>query len=167
MRKIDRIRAERRNAARPPRRRIPDPHRLGCTSYAPGHHVHWVQSLRTANDYAVSAASWRGLLIDIDGELLTVTADDDRRLVRFRHHDPERLAAAAYLPTAVLVNDQFAILRIGSYCFSVLRDEGEALGACPTDELPEDATDAQLAERVNTHGGFSRLVHPRPAGEQA
>lgn len=164
MRKIDRIRAERRNADRPPRRRIPDAHRLGCTSYSPGHTVHWMQALRTANDYVVSAASWRGQLTSIDGEVLTVKRDEDRRVVEFRHHDPERLAAAADLPAAVLVNDQFAILRIGSYCFSVLRDTGEALGLCPTDSLPDDATDAQLVERINTHGGFSVPVHPRPSG---
>lgn len=163
MRKIDRIRAERRNAARPPRRPIPDAHRLGCTSYSPGHTVHWMQALRTANDYAVSAASWRGLLTSIDGEVLTVRAEADRRGVQFRHHDPERLAAAAYLPTAVVINDQFAILRIGSYCFSVLRDAGEALGPCPTDLLSDDATDAQLVERINTHGGFSVPVRPRPS----
>lgn len=159
MRKIDRIGAERRNAARPPRRRIPDAHRLGCTSYAPGHTLHWIQATRTINNAAVSAASWTGLLVGLDGEVLTVKADDDRRLVHFRNHDPERLAAVAHLPAAVLVNDQFAILRVGSYGFSVLRDVGEALSPCPTDPLPDGATYEQLAERVTTHGGFSVPVH--------
>ena len=33
-------------------------------------------------------------------------------------------------------------------------------------ELPEGATDAQLAGRVGTHGGFSVPVRRRPPGEQ-
>jgi hypothetical protein len=166
MRKIDRLREERREAVRPPRRRIPALNRLGCTSYAPGHKVHWVQATRTASNYAVSAASWRGRLTSIDGELLTVEADG-HGIVKFRNHDPERLAAVAPLPSDVLVNDQFAILRVGTFCFSVGRDGGHALGTCPTAELPADATDAQLADRVNTHGGFSVPVHRRRTGHQS
>lgn len=159
MRQIDRMIAEGRQAERAPRRRLPAPDRLGCTSYVPGHNAHWIQALHTANDDA--AASWRGLQTSIDREVLTVKADDEGRLVQFRHHDPERLAAATHLPTAVLVNDQFAILRVASHCFSV-RDAGEALGACPTHSLPGGATDEQL-ERVQTHGGFSVQVHRRPS----
>jgi hypothetical protein len=53
------------------------------------------------------------------------------------------------------------------FCFSLGRDGGHPLGACPTDELPADATDAQLAERVETHGGFSVPVHLRRTGQQS
>ncbi len=39
-------------------------------------------------------------------------------------------------------------------------------GLIVRDELPEGVTDAQLADRRNTHGGFGVPVQPRPPGEQ-
>jgi hypothetical protein len=134
---------------------IPDPHRLGCTSYFAGHNVHWIQALHTANRPEVSAQSWRGQIVTVDGEVLTVRKSDGS-LTRFRNHDPARLVAVVERTGVdVLINDQYAILRVGSFCFSVKADSGEPLGPCPTDQLPPNLTAEQIVARIRTHGGLS------------
>jgi len=134
---------------------IPNPHRLGCTSYFAGHNVHWIQALHTANRPEVSAQSWRGQIVTVDGEVLTVRKSDGS-LTRFRNHDPARLVAVVERTGVdVLINDQYAILRVGSFCFSVKADSGEPLGPCPTDQLPPNPTAEQIVARIRTHGGFS------------
>ena len=146
-------------AKRPSRPRIPALSRLGCTSYAAGHGVHWIQALHTANKPEVSRASWRGQIVSIDGEVITVRRHDGE-IVVLRNHDPARLIAISGGPGAgVLVNDQYAILRVGGYTFSVLPDSGEPLEPCPTDELRPDATDDELVARLDSHGGFSVPVN--------
>ncbi|MDP9183898.1 MAG: hypothetical protein M3P04_14125, partial [Actinomycetota bacterium] len=144
------------------RARIPDAHRLGCTSYHSGHGVHWIQALHTANKIEVSAKSWHGWIVSIEGELITVKRDGGD-VVRFRNHDPIRLLAVLDVGSdEVLVNDQYAILRVGTYCFSVRRDKGVPLERCLTDQPPADLSDADLAARVESHGGFSvPLGRPR------
>ena len=103
---------------------IPDAHRLGCTSYSAGHNVHWIQALHTANKSEVSVQSWRGQLVTVDGEVLTVRKPGGD-LTRFRNHDPARLVAVVERTgAAVLINDEYAILRVGSLCFSVTADSG-------------------------------------------
>jgi hypothetical protein len=137
---------------------IPDLYRLGCTSYKAGHNVHWIQALHTANRPEVSAQSWRGQIVIVDGEVLTVRKPDGR-LTRFRNHDPARLIAVVErIGVDVLINDQYAILRVGSFCFSVKADGGEPLGPCPTDQPPPNMTAEQMVARVRTHGGFSAPV---------
>lgn len=119
------------------RRTIPDAQRLGCTSYRAGHNVHWIQALHTANRPEVEARSWDGQLVSVEGETLTVRKSDGT-VVRFRNHDPERLVAIVEnTGDDVLVNDQYTILRVGSWCFSVARDGGQVLGRCPTDSPPD------------------------------
>ena len=134
---------------------IHDLHRLGCTSYFAGHNVHWIQALHTANKPEVSAQSWRGQIVTVDGEVLTVRKPGDN-LTRFRNHDPARLVAVVERTGVdVLINDQYAILRVGSFCFSVKADSGEPLGPCPIDQPPPNLTTEQIVARVRTHGGFS------------
>jgi hypothetical protein len=149
---------------------IPDLHRLGCTACFAGHNVHWIQALHTANKSEVSAQSWRGQIVTVDGEVLTVRTPGDN-LTRFRNHDPARLVAVVERTGVdVLINDQYAILRVGSFCFSVKADSGEPLGPCPTDQLSPNLTAEQIVARVRTHGGFSgpftadalRLARPSP-----
>ena len=138
---------------------IPHPRRLGCTSYAAGHSVHFIQALRSANRPEIARQSWLGSVVGLEGEVLTILSPAGK-LVRFRNHDPVRLAAVlALLGEETLVNDQFSILRIGSRCFSVRTDAGERLGVCPTDEPPSDATAGQLVDRVRTHGGVIFRPH--------
>lgn len=135
---------------------VPDAHRTGCTSYSAGHTVHWIQALHTANKADVSRASWQGQIVGTAGETLTVRKPDGRE-VTFRNHDMVRLVAinGSGSSGAVWVNDQYAILHIESYAFSVKRDSGQSLGPCPSDTLASDVSDQQLADRLHTHGGFN------------
>jgi hypothetical protein len=113
---------------------IPSPRRLGCTSYAAGHNVHFIQALHTANHPEIAVQTWPGELLAIDGQVLVVHKRDGG-LVRYRNHDPARLAAVRDAEgTEVWVNDQYSILRVGAFCFSLAHDRGEQLGACATDD---------------------------------
>jgi hypothetical protein len=103
----------------------------------------------------VAWQSWCGRIVSVDGEVLTVRKPDDS-LTRLRNHDPARLVAIIERRSDnVLVNDQYAILRVGSFCFAVQADNGEPLGPCRADQLPTNATNEQLEARIRTHGGFS------------
>ena len=138
---------------------LPDWSRFGCTSYRPGHNVHWIQALHSANKAEVAAQTWSGQIVTVDGELLTVRQPDGS-LKRFRNHDPARLVIILeHMGVDITVNDQFKILRAGitpagSFGFSVQPDSGEPLGPCPTGDLHSDAAD-QLLAGIRTHGGFS------------
>lgn len=118
----------------PTRTKIPELARIACDSYRAGHHVHWIQALRTANDHSVSALSWWGSLVAVDGTELSITKEDGETIA-LNNHDPERLVAiAGELPVQVLVNDGYSILRIGRSTFSVTT---EALpGACTDRRKP-------------------------------
>jgi hypothetical protein len=131
-----------------------------CTSYRSGHQVHWIQALHSTNKPEVSAKSWLGRIVSIEGELITV-AREGAADVRLRNHDPARLIATLGRgPRTVLVNDQYAILRVGSYCFSVRRDTGKPLEPCLTDQPPAAATADRLTARLESHGGFSASLDP-------
>jgi len=120
-----------------------------CASYAPGHNVHWIQALQSANNEAVSAKTWPGKVLTVDGEVVTVCKPDDS-LVRFRIHDPARLVALLQRKGMVVtVNDQFCIMqagitRSGSICFSVQPDKGEPLGPCKTADPASNPVDGQV-----------------------
>lgn len=132
---------------------IPSP--KSCTSYAPGHTVHWIQALHTANKPEVARRTRRGTLVAVAGDELTIRFAADEEPERFRNHDPEQLLAVARrLPATVLLNDQYCILRVDVYCFSVRSAARGPLGRCPVDDLVDDSPEA-LAERTLTHGGFS------------
>lgn len=142
--------------------RIPSPKR--CTSYAPGHTIHWIQALHSANKPEVASRTRRGTLFALDGEVLTVEFGGGGEPERFRNHDPRRLLAVARrLPASISLNDQYCILRVGSYCFSVRRAGDEPSSPCPLDELTV-ASPVSLADRVRTHGGFS-VPMPLSPGE--
>lgn len=145
------------------RRLLPDPSRFGCTSYAPGHNVHWIQVLHSANKPAVSARTWPGKAVAVDGEVLTVRKPDGS-LTRFPLHDPARLVVILeHIGVDVRVNDQYAILRAcitraGSFPFSVQADRGEPLGPCSTGDLPSNVADEQLEAGIRTTVEFSAPV---------
>ena len=124
---------------------LPDSSRLVCQSYAPGHNVHWIQALHSANHKEVAAQTWSGEVTGIDGEVVTVRKPDDS-FARFRIHDPAQLAALLERRgLKVTVNDQYCIMRAGitragSSCISVQADKGEPLGPCHIGDLPPSAT---------------------------
>lgn len=132
---------------------VPPPRR--CRSYAPGHSVHWIQALHSANRPAVARRTRRGVLTAVDGDVLSVCFGQLEEPERLRNHDPERLRAlAGPLPRAVSVNDEYCLLRVGQYAFSVQPAEEGPLGRCRYDDL-RDGGPAALATRARTHGGFS------------
>ena len=124
---------------------LPDTSALVCTWYAPGHNVHWIQALHSANHTEVASQTWSGKVLTIDCEVVTV-GKPDGSLVRFRTHDPAHLASIVKRGGAkVTVNDQYCIMRAsitrnGSTCISVQADKGEPLEPCHIGELPPSAT---------------------------
>jgi hypothetical protein len=133
--------------------------KIVCTSYAPGHNVHYIQALHSANQKAVSAQTWPGKVVAVDGEILTVRKPGGD-LTRFRIHNPAGLVAILeHVGVDVTVNDQYAILRAGitrtgSSCISVQTDSGEPLRPCPTDDLPSNPADQQRAADIRTKARF-------------
>jgi len=109
--------------------------RGACASCAPGHNVHWIQALRSANDEAAEALTWSGTVTAVDGEVVTVRKPDGT-LALFRLHRPAKLVAILRAKgVEVTVNDRYCILRAGftassTACFSVHADRGEPLGKC-------------------------------------
>ena len=132
---------------------LPDSSGLVCVSYAPGHNVHPIQALHSANHKEVAAQTWSGKVVTIDGEVVTVRKPDGS-LARFRIHDPAQMAAILERRgVKVTVNDQYCIMRAGitragSTCLSVQADKGEPLGPCRIGDFPASATDpdASLSE---------------------
>lgn len=124
---------------------LPDSSGLVCQSYAPGHNVHWIQALHSANHKAVAAQTWSGKVDTIEGEVVTVRKSDGS-LARFRTHDPAVLVAIVERRgVKVTVNDQYCIMRAGftrngSTCLSVQADKGEPLGPCKIADLPPSTT---------------------------
>ena len=129
---------------------LPDSSGLVCQSYAPGHNVHWIQALHSANHKEVAAQTWSGKVDTIEGEVAAVRKPDGS-LARFRNHDPARLLVILeHKGVEVTVNEQYAILRAGitpagSFCISVQADKGEPLGACKIGDLPPSATDLDVS----------------------
>ena len=102
--------------------RVPDPFRFGCTAYFAGHQVHWIQALRSANNeslhsvgsVAVSAPTWSGKVVSVEGEVLTVRKSDGS-LARFRNHDPVRLVfILEHLGVDVPVHERWSTRRAGT-----------------------------------------------------
>jgi len=117
---------------------------LVCVTYAPGHNVHWIQALRSANDEAAAAQTWSGKVTAVEGEVVTIRKPDGS-LARFRTHDPARLVLILQRKGVnVTVNDRCCIMRAGvprsgSTCFSVQAEKGEPLGPCKIADLPPSA----------------------------
>jgi hypothetical protein len=124
---------------------------LVCQSYAPGHNVHWIQALHSANHKEVAEQTWAGKVVTIEGEVVTVRKPDGT-LARFRTHDPAQLADIVKRRGAKLtVNDQYCIMRAGitragSTCISVQADKGEPLEPCKVGDLAPDLEDDDLED---------------------
>jgi hypothetical protein len=105
---------------------------VDCVSYRPGHHVHAIQALRTANQRHVRAKSWWGRIVELGQEGLVVERADGTQVRLLNHHMERLITVAGGLGARVLVNDRYAILRCGNYCFSVrMDDDGQApMDAC-------------------------------------
>lgn len=109
-----------------------------CTSYSGGHQVHWIQALHSGRPGAADA-EWTGVVLGVADGLLSVRTDTGL-VLRYRNHD---LARFEQLRRAggdrVSGNTRFAVVRVGEAVFSVARDTGQPLEACPTEELPAAA----------------------------
>ena len=121
---------------------IPGVHAFGCLSFRPGHRVHWVQGLRSANErdgheschvVAASEDGWFTLEMIHSGE---------RR--RVWHHSPEVIVART--GRVLSFNEKWQTLRGGGSVISI----GFKASPC----VHEEAT-GPLHERLETHGGFS------------
>ncbi len=112
------------------RERIPSPRR--CASFRPGHTVHWIQALHTANKPEERARTRPGRIQLLEGEVIEVRFDDGT-VRRYRNHDTGRLAAKVSRSTLVRVNEGYSILRAGSFGFSIARDKGRPLEPCVTE----------------------------------
>ncbi len=128
------------------------PQRL-CTSFLPGHCTHWVQELHVIFEPSVARRSRKASLIAADGDLLTVRFPAKREPERFYYHDPDRLLAVArWLPTAVWLNDEYCLLRIGKNYLSVQPVTSGPPTPCAVEELPRHGSSA--SERFWTRDAF-------------
>jgi hypothetical protein len=120
-----------------------------CGSYRPGHEVHWIQAIRSAED---STPSRSGEVLGIAGEVIEVRfADGD--VARYRHHDTARLRAELEaLGPGVTVKARWSLLHCDSL-HSIALDTGQPLSPCPSQEPVGTDPDALLA-RLHSYGGF-------------
>ncbi len=107
---------------------VPPP--KSCTMYSPGHTVHWIQALHTANKPEQIALRRFGHVLRIHGEVVTV--DFGATIKGYRNHDIARLhALIASYGTAVVVNEAYSIMRVGgTWCVSLAPDVGRLLRTC-------------------------------------
>ena len=78
-----------------------------CGSYRPGHEVHHVQAIRSAEDLTPSRS---GCVVAIEGEVIEVRFEDGE-IARYRHHDTARLRAeVAASHSGVTVKDRWSLL---------------------------------------------------------
>ncbi len=116
------------------------PQRL-CTSLLPGHRTHWVQEAHVIFEPGGSWRARKGSLIAADGDSLTIRFAGKREPERFYYHDPDRLLAIArWLPTAVWLNDEYCLLRIGKNYLSVQPVTGGPPTPCAVEEPPRDGS---------------------------
>jgi len=138
---------------------------VGCHSYRAGHDVHWMQALNSINKPEYARLTWTGRIVVLD-DLGIDVARPDGTVVRYLNHHMKRLIAlSGGVGSQVNVNDGWAILRCGSYTFSITVDEGQPLDGCVTEPPPPNPTDAERAALVETHGGFSAPVKPMSRGD--
>jgi len=133
---------------------------VDCHSYRAGHHVHWMQALNSINKTEYARLTWTGKIVALDGLGIDV-ARPDGTIVRYLNHHMERLLAlSGDVESNVSVNDHWAILRCGSYTFSISEDLGQPLTDCVTERPPANPTDEERAALIQSHGGFSAPVQP-------
>ncbi len=133
---------------------------VDCHSYRAGHHVHWMQALNSINKPEYARLTWTGRIVALDGLGLDV-AQPDGTTVRYLNHHMERLVALSDgVGSNVSVNNHWAILRCGSYTFSISEDLGQPLDGCVTDRPSANPTDEERAALIENDGGFSAPVQP-------
>jgi len=133
---------------------------VDCHSYGAGHHVHWMQALNSINKPEHSRLTWTGRIVALD-DLGIDVARPDGTVVRYLNHHMERLnALSGGVGATVTVNNRWAILRCGSYGFSINSDIGQPLDGCVTDPPPANPTDEERVALIESHGGFSAPVQP-------
>jgi len=133
---------------------------VDCHSYRAGHHVHWMQALNSINKPDYARLTWTGRMVALDGLGIDVARPDDT-IVRYLNHHMERLIAlSGGVGSNVSVNDHWAILRCGSYTFSISEDLGQPLDGCVTDRPAASPTDEERAALIESHGGFRTPVQP-------
>ncbi len=139
---------------------VPALNDVDCHSYRAGHNVHWMQALNSINKPEYARLTWTGRIVALDGFGIDVTRPDGA-IVRYLNHHMERLIAlSGGVGSNVSVNDHWAILRCGSYTFSISEDLGQPLDGCATDRPPANPTDQERAALIESHGGFSAPVQP-------
>ncbi len=139
---------------------IPSLADVDCQSYRAGHHVHWMQALNSINKPEYARLTRTGRIVALDGLGIDV-AQPDGTIVRYLNHHMERLIAlSGGVGSNVSVNNHWAILRCGSYTFSISEDLGHPLTDCVTDRPSADPTDEERTALIESHGGFSAPVQP-------
>lgn len=110
--------------------RLPVP----CTSYASGHHAHWIQ---WSHAYREKESQHPATVLEIGDETFTIELDAEP--VQLYHHDLGRLGEIVALQGPEIV-EQFAwsVVWFGSYLISV-RHSGP-LEPCPQDQPVGGAT---------------------------
>ena len=144
----------------------PTPLPVRCGSFKPGHEVHWIQGLRSAEDDENRPLPGRLLEVDDAGRVVVEVAGDR---IEFWNHEPARLMTLVDRNEgAILVQERWSLLKTrssdGHVCFSVCRIDSPWRTPCPSadDEVPTDLVSA-LVER----GGFSIPSASLPAATRA
>jgi hypothetical protein len=118
-----------------------------CQMYLPGHSVHWIQARKSEpGPFEV------GILTEVNGDVITLEFGTEYR--RYRNHEVERLVEIVGIDNGVHVSERYRILRSRTgYLFSIatVGDRSVSCDATPLATVTPEA----LAERLETHGGFS------------
>ncbi len=138
--------AERRGANK--KAAIPELTDVDCHSYRAGHHIHWMQALNSINKPEYARLTWIGKIVALDDFGIDVERADGT-IVRYLNHHMERLTVVSgCVGSNVNVNNHWAILRCGSYTFSISEDRGRPLAGCVTDPPPANPTDEEPEDVV-------------------
>ncbi len=121
------------------------------TSYAPGHHAHWIQWNRARRDVA---SQHPATVVEIDDEAFTIQLHGEP--VRLYHHDLQRLREiVAHQGTEIVAQTAWAVVWFGTYLIGV--SSSGPLGPCPRDQPRGGATVSATTE-ADTSGRLHRAV---------
>ena len=87
-----------------------------CASYRPGHQVHWIQGLRSANEE--QPVSYVSVVVHDDGRV--DVEGYDLSLVMW-NHDPARLQSALSYRARVVWKPRYHVLNVSGYIFNMSR----------------------------------------------
>lgn len=143
--------AKTRSRPRDPKTGFLKPRR--CNVYSPGHSAHWIPAIRSD-----SAHHDVGILSEINEELFIVDFGTEYRT--YRNHETERLVEIVGVGNGVRICERYRLARSRSGLLFSIALSSDPWGACDDSPLTS-ATPQALADRLNSHGGFSvpgRLV---------